>query len=231
MRFMKGRGRALLGATLMAVAVAWGAGPLRAEEAAAKREPAEVMSYLGWQWLERAERAEEEWPDEVIKAMGLREGQTVADIGCGSGYYTRRLAKAVGTGGKVYAVDIQPEMIEILKTLAGKEGLGNIEPVLGEAADPRLPEASVDWILLVDVYHEFQEPAAMLAAMAECLKAEGRVALVEYRAEGDSAAHIKPEHRMSVRQVLAEWNPAGYELEDLQEFLPSQHLFVFRKRP
>lgn len=219
--------------------LAWAAGLLAliatagavAQSGGPKREPADVMSYRGWQWLERSTRDEEEWPDEVIKAMGLAGGETIADIGCGSGYYTRRLAKAVGPQGTVYAVDIQPEMIEIMKGLAKQEGLGNIVPVLGETASPRLPEASVDWILLVDVYHEFQAPEPMLAEMLKCLKAGGRVALVEYRLEGDSAKHIKVDHRMSVRQVLAEWNPAGFELIDLLEFIPSQHLFIFAKRP
>jgi predicted methyltransferase len=202
-----------------------------AEDEAPKRRPAEVISYRGWQWLERSTRAGEELPDDIVAAMELMPGQTVADIGSGSGYFTRRLARAVGPEGIVYGVDIQPEMLEIMQRLAEREGIDNITPVLGETADPKLPENSVDWILLVDTYHEFQEPEAMLAAMHRCLKDDGRVALIEYRLEGDSAAHIKRDHRMSVRQVLAEWNPAGYELVDLMEFLPSQHFFVFRKRP
>lgn len=231
MPFSLKRDRVFAVSAMMIAIALWNlCGAARAQDAAATREPAEVMSYLGWQWLERGTREEEEWPDEVLKAMELEGGETIADIGCGSGYYTRRLAKAVGAEGKVYAVDIQPEMIAIMQDLARREGLGNIEPVLGETADPKLPEASVDWILLVDVYHEFQEPGAMLAAMRKALKDGGRVALVEYRLEGDSARHIKVDHRMSVRQVLAEWNPAGFELVDLMEFLPSQHLFIFGKR-
>lgn len=217
-------------ALVMFLAAALAPGFAFAQSDAPEREPADVMSYRGWRWLERDSRDEEEWPDEVVKAMELEGGETIADVGCGSGYYTRRLARAVGKEGKVYAVDVQPEMIRIMKDLAKEEGLGNIIPVLGETADPKLPDESVDWILLVDVYHEFQEPEPMLEALRKSLKPDGRVALLEYRAEGDSARHIKPDHRMSVRQVLAEWTPAGFELVDLMEFLPSQHYFVFRKK-
>lgn len=230
MRLLRSKLRGMIATTSIVLMLTGVAGGRAQEPGTSKREPADVMSYMGWQWLERSSRAEEEWPDEVIKAMHLRGGETIADIGCGSGYYSRRLAKAVGPGGRVYAEDIQPEMIEIMKRLAGQEGLTSIVPVLGGADDPKLPENSLDWILLVDVYHEFQNPGAMLAAMKKCLKPNGRVALLEYRLEGDSAQHIKMEHRMSVKQVLAEWNAAGYELMDLMEFLPSQHYFVFHKR-
>lgn len=214
----------------LCLALALMAPPAPAQSDGSEREPADVMSYRGWRWLERESRAEEEWPGEVIKAMELEGGETVADIGCGSGYYTRRLAEAVGPDGQVYAVDVQPEMIDIMKRLAKKEGLTNIVPVLGETADPKLPDESVDWMLLVDVYHEFQQPEPMLEAMRRALKPDGRVALLEYRLEGDSARHIKRDHRMSVKQVLAEWSPAGFELVDLMEFLPSQHYFVFKKK-
>jgi ubiquinone/menaquinone biosynthesis C-methylase UbiE len=230
---MRDRGERTRRFAVLGLGLLLGMGALRcapAEEEAAPRRPAEVMSYRAWQWLERESREEEELPDEIVAAMELEAGQTVADIGSGSGYFTRRLARAVGPEGTVFGVEIQPEMIEIMMRLAEDEGIENITPVLGEANDPKLPEESVDWILLVDTYHEFQEPEAMLAAMRRALKPEGRVALIEYRLEGDSARHIKLDHRMSVKQVLAEWNPAGYELVDLMEFLPSQHFFVFRKR-
>jgi ubiquinone/menaquinone biosynthesis C-methylase UbiE len=189
------------------------------------------MSYLGAEWLERPERVEEERPDEVVAAMELEDGDIVADIGVGSGFFARRIAKKVAPSGKVYGVDIQPEFLEILKELCAKDGVENVVPVLGEVDDPLLPKGAIDWILLVDVYHEFQDPVPMLAKMRECLKDDGQVALVEYRLDGDTAAHIKLDHRMSVKQVLAEWNAAGFELTDLREFLPSQHFFVFRKDP
>ncbi len=129
--------------------------------------------------------------------MGLRRGDVVADLGAGTGYFTRRMAAAVAPTGRVYAVDIQPEMIALLKRNVEEAGIGNVVPVLGAADDPKLPRESLDWILLVDVYHEFQQPKAMLARMREALKPNGRVALIEYRLEGLSAVHIREEHRMS----------------------------------
>lgn len=206
--------------------------PARADEPTQSiRTPAPVMSYHGADWLERPEREQEEKPDEVIKAMGLSDGDIVADIGCGTGYFARRMAKAVARTGKVYGVEIQPEFLEIMKEKCAAEGIVNVIPVLGNEDDPKLPEGEVDWILLVDVYHEFQRPEPMLAKMLQCLKPDGKVALIEYRLLGDTAKHIKIEHRMSVRQVLAEWNPAGFELVDLLEFLPSQHFFIFQRDP
>lgn len=193
------------------------------------REPAQTMSYRGAPWLERAERAEEERPDEVLDAMGLEAGDVVADIGAGSGYFARRMARRVGEQGKVYGVDIQPEMLEILADNARAEGITNIEPVLGDPDDPNLPASSVDWMLLVDVYHEIAEPEPMLARMREALEDDGRIALLEYRLEDASGDHIFADHRMSVRQVLEEWRAAGFALVDLLEFLPSQHMFIFRK--
>ena len=195
------------------------------------RVPAPVMTFHGADWLERPEREEEERPDEVIKVMGLKPGDVVADIGCGTGYFSRRMAKAVAPEGKVYGVEIQPEFLEMLKSRCADEKITNVLPVLGEEDDPRLPKESIDWMLLVDVYHEFQKPQPMLAHMRESLKPGGKIALLEYRGEGETARHIKAEHRMTVKQVLAEWNAAGFELVDLQEFLPAQHLFVFQRDP
>jgi len=197
----------------------------------APRVPAPVMSYHGAEWLERPEREQEERPDEVIKAMGLKNGDVVADIGCGTGYFVRRMAKAVAPEGKVYGVEIQPEFIEMMKEKCAAENITNVEPVLGGEVDPKLPKGSIDWMLLVDVYHEFQKPEPMLERMREALKPAGKVALIEYRLLGDTALHIKEEHRMSVKQVLAEWNKAGFELVDLLEFLPSQHFFIFQRDP
>jgi predicted methyltransferase len=194
-----------------------------------ERRPAPVMSWLGADWLERPDREQEQRPDEVIRTMGLEDGDVVADIGCGSGYFARRMARAVAPRGRVYAVDIQSEMLRLLRDRAEAEGLTNVELVLGDNDDPKLPAGSLDWILLVDVYHEFQQPRAMLARMGEALKPDGKVALLEYRLEGLSAVHIKREHRMSPEQVLQEWTPAGYRLVARHEFLPTQHFFVFEK--
>ncbi|HXI13845.1 MAG TPA: class I SAM-dependent methyltransferase [Thermoanaerobaculia bacterium] len=186
------------------------------------------MSSHGADWLERAEREAEEQPDLVMDAMQLRDGQTVAEIGAGTGYFARRMARRVSPSGKVFAVDIQPEMLTLLARYVREEGVTNIVPVLGGETDPRLPEKSVDWILLVDVYHEFQKPQPMLARIRESLTPGGRVALVEYRQEGESAGHIKREHRMSVEQVRAEWEAAGFEIVEIDERLKSQHLFILR---
>jgi SAM-dependent methyltransferase len=192
------------------------------------RTPAQVMSYRGADWLERPERVAEEMPEEVLAVLGLREGDVVADLGAGSGFYTRRMARLVAPSGSVYAVDIQPEMLEILGRSIEEEGLDNVVPVLGEADDARLPEGTVDWILLVDVYHEFGNPEAMLRSMRASLAEGGRIALLEYRVEDGTGDHILADHRMSVRQVMLEWEPAGFELVELHEFLPGQHLFVFQ---
>ena len=195
----------------------------------AARVPAPVMSSHGADWLERPEREIEERPDLVLAAMQLREGDVVAEIGAGSGYFARRMARAVGATGVVYANDIQPEMIELIRANAAREQLTNIRTVLGGEVDPKLPPNSLDWILLVDVYHEFQQPQPMLARMREALEPNGRVMLVEYRGDSDTAQHIRPEHRMTKEQVLKEWLPAGYKLDSVSEVLPSQRMFVFSK--
>ena len=199
------------------------------EEEPPQRIPAAFMSYLGADWLERPSRISEERPDEMLAAMGLKNGDIVADIGAGSGFHTRRMASLVAPTGQVFAVDIQPEMLEILEGRVEDEGLTGIVPVLGEFDDPKLPDNQIDWILLVDVYHEFENPDLMLAKMRQALKDSGKVALVEYRVEDGTGDHIKADHRMSVHQVLSEWTPAGFELIELHEFLPSQHLFIFQK--
>jgi SAM-dependent methyltransferase len=205
--------------------------PAQPGTAQSLRRPAPVFGHEHAEWLEREGRAESERPEVVIQAMRLRDGEVVAEIGCGTGFFSRRLAKAVGPHGTVYAEDIQPEMLDMLRERADQDGDANIVTVLGSETDPKLPKGRMDWILLVDVYHEFQEPAPMLAKIRAALKRGGRVALVEYRAEDDSAKHISPPHRMSAAQVLREWTPAGFALEERIETLPLQHLFVFTARP
>ncbi len=202
-----------------------------APQAVAKREPANVMGYQKADWLEREGRAELEKPEMVIQAMEIRDGMTVAEIGAGTGFFSRRLAKAVGSSGKVYAEDIQPEMLDLLKQNVAKEGIANLISVLGTETDPKLPAQGVDRILLVDVYHEFQKPEPMLAAIRDSLAPGGTVTLVEYRLEGETAAHINIKHRMSVDQVLSEWTGGGFLLLNRIETLPSQHLFLFSAKP
>jgi|TARA_B100002003_G_scaffold196264_1_gene186397 predicted methyltransferase len=192
------------------------------------RVPADFMSFRGAQWLERDERVQEEQPGAVLDAMGLEVGDVVADMGCGSGYYARRMAQRVAPEGRVYCVDIQPEMLDMMQQLAERDGVTGIVPVLGDVDDPKLPAGEVDWIILADVYHEMSEYEAMLAAMRAALAPGGRVALLEYRIEDGTGDNLKSDHAMSVRQVLAEWLPAGFALAELHEFLPGQHLFVMK---
>jgi ubiquinone/menaquinone biosynthesis C-methylase UbiE len=182
----------------------------------------------GAPWLVRPEREAEEAPDAALDAIGIAKGATVADIGAGVGYFTWRMATRVGTGGKVYAVDIQPEMLAQLRRNMQQRKIANVEPVLGEIDDPKLPAAAVDLILLVDVYHEFSEPQKMLRHMREALKPDGRLVLLEYRGE-DPAVPIRPEHKMTVAQVKAELEAEGFHLDRADESLPRQHILIFRK--
>jgi SAM-dependent methyltransferase len=193
------------------------------------RKYAGVMGAGGADWLTRPERETEEQPDEALKAIGIAKGNTVADIGAGSGYMTIRMARLVGPTGKVYANDIQPRMLELLGENLKRQKIGNVEPVLGEIDDPKLPPSSVDLVLLVDVYHEFSEPQKMLRHIREALKPDGRLVLLEYRGE-DPAVPIRPEHKMTVDQVKAELEPEGYRLDQVKENLPRQHILIFRKR-
>jgi ubiquinone/menaquinone biosynthesis C-methylase UbiE len=189
------------------------------------------MTYHGASWLERADRETEQRPAEIFRAMGLRDGDVVADLGCGTGWFARRMAPLVLPRGRVYAVDIQPEMLDLLRGYLKAEGVDGVIPVLGTETDPGLPPGSLDWLLMVDVFHEFQQPKPMLEAIRRSLKPGGKVALVEYRLEGESASHIRPEHRMSQKQVLAEWRPAGFRLLKKLDFLPTQHVFLFEVGP
>ena len=189
------------------------------------------MSFHGASWLERASREAEQRPAEIFRAMGLSDGDVVADLGCGTGWFARRMAPLVRPRGRVYAVDIQPEMLDLLRGYLKAEGVEGVTPVLGTETDPRLPPLGLDWLLMVDVFHEFQQPKPMLEAIKRSLKPGGKVALVEYRLEGQSASHIRPEHRMSEEQILAEWLPAGFRLVKKMDFLPTQHLFIFEVNP
>jgi ubiquinone/menaquinone biosynthesis C-methylase UbiE len=195
--------------------------------APAERTPAKVMTFHGADWLERADREEEQRPAEVFRAMRLKKGDVVADLGCGTGWFARRMARVVGSQGRVYAIDIQPEMLDLLRGTLAKERTLNVEPVLGTETDMKVAPGSLDWVLMVDVYHEFQRPKPMLESIRRSLKPTGKVALIEYRLDGTTAAHIRPEHRMSVEQVMAEWPPAGFRHVKTLEFLPTQRLFIF----
>jgi ubiquinone/menaquinone biosynthesis C-methylase UbiE len=192
------------------------------------RPIADVMSYLGADWLFRPEREAEEEPERMLDALEIQPGMTVADVGAGAGYQSLRLARRVGPEGTVLATDVQPQMLQMLRANARAAGVANIKPILCTQDDPKLPEGAVDLILLVDVYHEVSEPEAMLRAWRKALKPGGRLVLVEFRAE-DPEVPIKPEHKMSLDQVKKEVEPQGFAFQTSHEFLPWQHIIVFEK--
>ena len=189
---------------------------------------AQTMSVQGAPWLDRRERADEENPDLALRLLRIRKGATVADIGAGSGYISIRMAKIVGPMGKVYASDIQQGMLELLQQNVSKAKLDNVIPVLGTIDDPKLPADSLDLAIMVDVYHEFSEPQKMLQRIREALKADGRLVLLEYRAE-DANVPILPDHKMTKAQVKQEVEHEGFKQSRVYDDLPWQHLFIFTK--
>ena len=192
------------------------------------RRYAGVMGYQGADWLDRVERVDEESPDRALDAIQVVRGSTVADVGAGSGYMTVRMARRVGPTGKVYATDIQPEMLVLLRQRLVREGVSNVEPVLGQTDDPRLPRAAIDLILMVDVYHELSEPQRMLRRMGDALKPDGRLVLLEYRKE-DPTIPIRIEHKMTVAEAKMEIEAEGFRMWKVDEVLPRQHILIFTK--
>jgi ubiquinone/menaquinone biosynthesis C-methylase UbiE len=190
------------------------------------RRIARTMHYSGAPWLIRNSREREERCSQMLANLGVEPGMTVCDMGCGNGFYSLKLAKLVGPTGKVLAVDIQPEMLSLLKRRAEDQDLDNLQPILGSLADPHLPDGQVDLILCVDVYHEFSHPQLMLKAMRQALAPDGLLVLVEYRAE-DRTVPIKPLHKMSKAQILKELVPNGFRLARQFEGLPWQHMMFF----
>jgi len=193
------------------------------------REIAQTMHFTGAPWLVRESRQREEDCRTMLQALGVKPGQTVCDMGCGNGFYTLQLARLVGPRGLVYAVDIQPEMLQMLARNAAEARLANIRPVLGTPIDPRLPAGEIDIMLCVDVYHEFSHPEAMLAKIKESLAPDGTLVLVEFRGE-DPAVPIKPLHKMTKAQVRAELEPAGFKMVREFDRLPWQHLLFLGLR-
>jgi len=206
--------------TLTAVLAAQGVHPLSG------RQYALTMGVEGADWLDRAERDQEEDPDRAIDVLKLQKGATVADIGAGSGYMTEKLAKKVGPMGKVFATDIQPGMIDLLSKRIAKRKLANVTPILGTQDDPRLPIETIDLAIMVDVYHELSQPQLMLRHIKASLKPGGRLVLVEYRKE-DPNIPIRPEHKMSVAEAKLEVEAEGFKLTQTNEDLPRQHILVF----
>jgi ubiquinone/menaquinone biosynthesis C-methylase UbiE len=196
----------------------------------AGREIAQVMGHQGADWLERPERQQEERPDLLVQLLPLGPGDVAADIGAGTGYMSWRMAEKVGEKGRVYCVDIQQEMLDLLSKKMAERHTTNFQAVLGTITDARLPANSVDLVLMVDVYHEFDHPYEMMQSIVRGLKPGGRIVWVEYRAE-DPDVPIKPLHKMSVAQVRKEAAilPALEWVETIEK-LPRQHVFIFRKR-
>jgi protein-L-isoaspartate O-methyltransferase len=191
------------------------------------REIAYVMGFQGIDWLERSEREKEENVSTLINNMKIKPEDTIADIGAGSGYHVFRMAP-VAKNGLVYAVDIQVEMLKAIQKTKKLKKVANVETVLGNEKSINLPEHSVDKILMVDVYHEFNFPAEMIASIKKTLKPNGRLFLIEYRGE-DPNVPIKKIHKMSEKQAVMEMKAAGFKLEQNVNNLPWQHCMIFEK--
>ncbi|UHD15898.1 class I SAM-dependent methyltransferase [Thiocapsa bogorovii] len=191
------------------------------------REISQVMGHQGAAWLERRTRVVEETPDRVVEGMGLAPDAQVADIGAGTGYFTFRIAEAVPTG-RVYAVDVQSEMLEVLHKRIERRAIANATPVLGAEDDPNLPSDSLDAVLLVDAYHEFAYPFEMMQGIRRALRPGGRVFLIEYRGE-DPRIPIKPLHKMTQAQAITELEAVGLRWVETLDILPTQHFMVFEE--
>ena len=194
------------------------------------RQIAGVCGFGGCEtWLERPERESEENPDGALDALNLKPGMVVADVGAGTGYMSLKIAKRVGPTGKVYAEDVQPEMLAQVRTNAAKAKLANVIPLQGSYTDTKLPAGQMDLVLMVDVYHEFSEPQKMVQSIRKSLKRSGRMVLIEYRKE-DPKIPIREEHKMTVAEVKAELEPEGFTLSQVIETLPRQHILILTLR-
>lgn len=194
------------------------------------RRFAPVMGYQGADWLERRERAGEEAPDVMLNVLNIQKGASVADIGAGSGYITEKLAARVGATGRVWANDVQPQMLDRLARRLATRHITNVTLVQGAIDDPKLPAASVDLELMVDVYHELSRPQLMLRHLREALKPGGRLVLLEYRKE-DPTIPIRLEHKMTVAEAKLEVEAEGFTLSKVDEALPRQHILIFTVSP
>lgn len=191
------------------------------------REISKVMGHTEVLWLERPSREATEQPQQVVDALSLKSTDVVADIGAGTGYFSFRISPVLAEG-KVLAVDVQPEMLDIIEFLKKENNITNVEPILGTISNPNLPDKQVDLALMVDAYHEFEYPREMMEGIVRSLKPGGRVVLVEYRRE-NPLIPIKALHKMTQRQVRKEMAAVGLQWVETQEFLPQQHLMIFEK--
>jgi SAM-dependent methyltransferase len=227
---MRSRTKAISGGLIALALVAGLAAQQPGVHPVSGRRYAPVMGYQGAPWLERGERDEEEAPDVALNVLKIPKGASVADIGAGSGFMTVRLAARVGPTGRVFANDVQPQMLNILARRLSNSQITNVTLIEGTIDDPRLPPASVDLEIMVDVYHELSQPQAMLRHLREALKPGGRLVLLEYRKE-DPTVPIKPEHKMSVAEAKMEVEAEGFTLAKVDEALPRQHILIFTAKP
>lgn len=190
------------------------------------REIAHIMGYQGAAWLERENREKEERTDVLIKSLNLQKGMVIADVGAGTGYLSRRMADSVGKSGAVYATDVQPEMIAKLKSFT--KNYPNVKPVLSETRQVNLAANTLDMAIMVDVYHELEYPYEVVQSIIAALKPNGKLVLVEYRAESDSVP-IKQTHKMTEAQVIKELTVHPLTWEKTIETLPWQHVVIFSK--
>ncbi len=179
-------------------------------------------------WFYRPERVETEKPEELLDVLGIKKGDVVADIGAGPGFFSLRAAQHVGPTGKVFAVDVQQEMIDGLRRMARKSGLENIVPILGSAEDPELPANSVDDVLIIIAYHEFSHPAEMMHHIYIAMKQDAKMLIVEYKAE-DPNSRVSPAHKMGAAEILREVSGFGFRLDKAIDMIPTQHVFIFKK--
>jgi ubiquinone/menaquinone biosynthesis C-methylase UbiE len=190
------------------------------------REIAHVMGFQGAAWLERQNRVQEERTDILVKALNLTVGMQIADIGAGTGFLSREMAKLVGEQGRVYAVEIQLEMFGKIKKL--QKTYRNIIPILASDQHTNLAPNSADLAIMVDVYHELAYPFEVIQDTMQALKQNGRIVLVEYRGEDDNVP-IKPSHKMTETQIIKEMRVHGLQHEKTIKSLPWQHIVIFRK--
>jgi cyclopropane fatty-acyl-phospholipid synthase-like methyltransferase len=180
-------------------------------------------------WFYRPERVESEKPEELLEILGIKKGDVVADIGAGPGFFSLRAAQRVGPTGRVFAVDVQQEMIDGLKRMAEKSALKNIVPILGEVDDPMLPEnGSVDDVLIIIAYHEFSHPREMMCHIYKAMKPDAQMLVVEYKAE-DPNSRVTPAHKMTATAILSEISAFGFRRNKIIDIIPAQHVFVFKK--
>ena len=189
------------------------------------REISKVMGHLGASWLERSSRANEESPNLAVDLLDLKKDMIIADFGAGTGYFTSKLARKCSI---VYAVDIQQEMLDLNAKQMRNKNINNVKFILGFTDRTGLPKNNLDLVILVDVYHELENPLEIMNDIKSSLNQTGKVALIEYRKE-DPTVPIKPLHKMSVQQVVKEMSQVNLKLHSNIQELPRQHMLIFSK--